>query len=65
VMGFAVNLQAVRHFGCQVPGVSGTYKIKAQRKYPDLARSRLRFADGSGGLFGSGLPNFNPIKSDV
>jgi hypothetical protein len=44
VMGLAVNLQAVtlgvKSLGC--PKCIG-----AKRKYPDLARSRLRFAEGS------------------
>ncbi|CAL4967508.1 unnamed protein product [Urochloa decumbens] len=44
VMGLAVNLQAVTLGvkSLQCPGC-----IDAQRKYPDLTRSRLRFTEGS------------------
>lgn len=42
VMGLALNLQAVT-LGVKSLGCAGC--IDAQRKYPDLARSRLRFAN--------------------
>ncbi|CAN6233037.1 unnamed protein product [Urochloa humidicola] len=44
LMGLAVNLQAVT-LGVKSLGCLGC--IDAQRKYPDLARSRLRFTEGS------------------
>lgn len=43
-MGLAVNLQAVT-LGVKSLGCPGC--INAQPKYPDLARSRLRFTEGS------------------